>query len=227
MKREKSKQEKTQSESIKRPEQDPANERDIMFWISDLPDSYLLEADQAGRRKQKGGKRMQKMIWTGIGVSAAAVIGTVSLFGTGRLHSNNVAQTPAQLEQTIPETAESATTQNDLEDKSAIGDLDAYYGVIIEIGEDYICVQGLNDNEKSHRGTTKYSKADIAAVSGSVGDVACTGVGDLNVGDRVCIIEDGSVEENGQGSFHGAAKIILISRENNQITQSSEVLTVQ
>ena len=46
---------------------------------------------------------MQKMIWTGIGVSAAAVIGTVSLFGTGRLHSNNVIQTPAHLEQAASE----------------------------------------------------------------------------------------------------------------------------
>ena len=34
---------------------------------------------------QGGEKRMQKMIWTGIGVSAAVVIGTVSLFGTGGL----------------------------------------------------------------------------------------------------------------------------------------------
>ena len=53
---------------------------------------------------------MQKMIWTGIGVSAAAVIGTVSLFGTGRLHFNNVIQTPAQLEQTASENDQ--TTQS-------------------------------------------------------------------------------------------------------------------
>ena len=53
---------------------------------------------------------MQKMIWTGIGVSAAAVIGTVSLFGTGGLHFNNVIKTPAQLEQTASENNQ--TTQS-------------------------------------------------------------------------------------------------------------------
>lgn len=61
---------------------------------------------------------MQKMIWTGIGVSAAAVIGTVSLFGTGRLHSNNVIQTPAQLEQTASENNQTTQSSEVLTEQS-------------------------------------------------------------------------------------------------------------
>lgn len=61
---------------------------------------------------------MQKMIWTGIGVSAAAVIGTVSLFGTGRLHFNNVAQTPAQLEQTASENNQTTQSSEVLTEQS-------------------------------------------------------------------------------------------------------------
>lgn len=67
---------------------------------------------------QRGGKRMQKMIWTGIGVSAAAVIGTVSLFGTGRLHFNNVIQTPAQLEQTASENDQTTQSSEVLTEQS-------------------------------------------------------------------------------------------------------------
>ena len=61
---------------------------------------------------------MQKMIWTGIGVSAAAVIGTVSLFGTGRLHFNNVIQTPAQLEQTASENDQTTQSSEVLTEQS-------------------------------------------------------------------------------------------------------------
>lgn len=61
---------------------------------------------------------MQKMIWTGIGVSAAAVIGTVSLFGTGRLHFNNVIQTPAQLEQTASENDKTTQSSEVLTEQS-------------------------------------------------------------------------------------------------------------
>ena len=61
---------------------------------------------------------MQKMIWTGIGVSAAAVIGTVSLFGTGGLHFNNVIQTPAQLEQTASENDQTTQSSEVLTEQS-------------------------------------------------------------------------------------------------------------
>ena len=61
---------------------------------------------------------MQKMIWTGIGVSAAAVIGTVSLFGTGGLHFNNVIQTPAQLEQTASENNQTTQSSEVLTEQS-------------------------------------------------------------------------------------------------------------
>ena len=61
---------------------------------------------------------MQKMIWTGIGVSAAAVIGTVSLFGTGRLHSNNVIQTPAHLEQAASENNQTTQSSEVLTEQS-------------------------------------------------------------------------------------------------------------
>ena len=61
---------------------------------------------------------MQKMIWTGIGVSAVAVIGTVSLFGTGRLHFNNVIQTPAQLEQTASENDQTTQSSEVLTEQS-------------------------------------------------------------------------------------------------------------
>ena len=67
---------------------------------------------------QGGEKRMQKMILTGIGVSAAAVIGTVSLFGTGRLHFNNVIQTPAQLEQTASENDQTTQSSEVLTEQS-------------------------------------------------------------------------------------------------------------
>ena len=300
-------------------QQDPSNERDIMFWISDLPDSYILEADQAGKRtKRKGGKRMQKVLWTGIGVSAAAVIGTIGLFGTGKLHLNHVAKTPAQLEKTTPEengtqgqpetmpeeaemmmtteeettafesegisnplvigvetqmedfshpeessvnwetaeenpteysieyrtteygtaedgtidygTAEDITVENgtmnplaiqtpdkkNSQTEVVIGSLDAYYGVIAEISVDSICVQGLEDNDTNHRGLIEYSKDDIAAVSGWIGDASCTSVDDLQVGDRVCMIENGdgsSSEGADKASFQGVAKVIVISRD--------------
>ncbi len=300
-------------------EQDPSNERDIMFWISDLPDSYILEADQAGKgKKRKGGKHMQKILWTGVGVSAAAVIGTIGLFGTGKLHLNHVAKTPAQLEKTTPEengtqgqpetmpeeaemmmTTEEETTalesegisnplvvgvETQMEDFShpekstvnwetaeedpaeysieyrtteyetaedvsidygtaesitveegtaepitiqtpdkknsqtevVIGALDAYYGVIAEISADSICVQGLEDNDTNHRGVIEYSKDDIAAVSGWIGDASCTSVDDLQVGDRVCMIENGdgsSSEGADKASFQGVAKVIVISRD--------------
>ena len=300
-------------------QQDPSNERDIMFWISDLPDSYILEADQARKgKKRKGGKRMQKILWTGVGVSAAAVIGTISLFGTDKLHLNHVAKTPAQLEKTTPEengtqgqpetmpeeaemmltteeettafesvgisnplvigaetqaedfshaeestvnwetaeenpteysieyrtteygtaeditidngTVENITVENGTMDPLAIqapdkknsqtevviGSLDAYYGVIAEIGSDSICVQGLEDNDTNHRGMIEYSKDDIAAVSGWIGDMSCTSVDDLQVGDRVCMIENGdgsSVEGADKVNFQGVAKVIVISRD--------------
>ena len=61
---------------------------------------------------------MQKMILTGIGVSAAAVIGTVSLFGTGRLHFNNVIKTPAQLEQTASENDQTTQSSEVLTEQS-------------------------------------------------------------------------------------------------------------
>lgn len=295
-------------------QQDPSNERDIMFWISDLPDSYILEADQAGKgKKRKGGKRMQKILWTGVGVSAAAVIGTIGLFGTGKLHLNNVAKTPAQLEKTTPEengtqgqsetmpeeaemmltteeettafesagvsnplvigaetqtedfshpeessvnwetaeditidngTAENITVENgttdelmiqtpdkkDSQTEIVIGSLDAYYGVIAEIGADSICVQGLEDNDANHRGMIAYSKDDIAAVSGWIGDMSCTSVDDLQVGDRVCMIENGdgaSAEGADKASFQGVAKVIVISRDEvngDKTIESSQTL---
>ena len=314
-------------------QQDPSNERDIMFWISDLPDSYILEADQARKgKKRKGGKRMQKILWTGVGVSAAAVIGTISLFGTGKLHLNNVAKTPAQLEKTTPEengtqgqpetmpeeaemmltteeettafesagisnplvigaetqaedfshpeessvnwetaeegtaeysieyrtteyetaeditidngTAENITVENgttdelmiqtpdkkDSQTEVVIGSLDAYYGVIAEIGADSICVQGLEDNDANHRGMMEYSKDDIAVVSGWIGDVSCTSVDDLQVGDRVCMIENGdgsSVEGADKVNFQGVAKVIVISRDEvngDKTIESSQTL---
>ena len=300
-------------------QQDPSNERDIMFWISDLPDSYILEADQAGKgKKRKGGKRMQKILWTGVGVSAAAVIGTIGLFGTGKLHLNHVAKTPAQLEkttleengtqsqpETMPEeaemmltteeettafesagisnplvigvetqsedfshpekssvnwetaqenpteysieyrtteyetvedvsidyrTAENVTVEEgtmdplaiqtpdkkDSQTEVVIGSLDAYYGVIAEINANSICVQGLEDNDENHRGLIEYSKDDIAVVSGWIGDESCTSVDDLQVGDRVCMIENGdgsSVEGADKVNFQGVAKVIIISRD--------------
>lgn len=67
---------------------------------------------------QGGEKRMQKMIWTGIGVSAAVVIGTVSLFGTGGLHFNNVIKTPAQLEQTASENNQTTQSSEVLTEQS-------------------------------------------------------------------------------------------------------------
>lgn len=61
---------------------------------------------------------MQKTIWTGIGVSAAAVIGTVSLFGTGGLNFNNVIKTPAQLEQTASENDQTTQSSEVLTEQS-------------------------------------------------------------------------------------------------------------
>ena len=51
-------------------------------------------------------------------MSAAAVIGTVSLFGTGRLHFNNVIQTPAQLEQTASENDQTTQSSEVLTEQS-------------------------------------------------------------------------------------------------------------
>lgn len=154
---------------------------------------------------------MQKMIGTGIGISAAVIVGTTSLFGAGIPH-NHAIKTPIQLEQ---------TTQKDPETTVSIDSVHAYYGTISDIEETGILVQGLQDNAINDRGQTWYLKSDIAAVSGYTGDSACTSVDDLKIGDRVCVIASGSVIESStvylDGStsapFTGVAKIILISRD--------------
>ena len=102
------------------------------------------------------------MIGTGIGISAAVVVGTTSLFGAGIPH-NHAIKTPIQLEQ---------TTQKDPETTVSIDSVHAYYGTISDIEETGILVQGLQDNARNDRGQTWYLKSDIAVVSGYTGDSA-------------------------------------------------------
>lgn len=180
---------------------------------------------------------MQKMIWTGIGISVAAVVGTTSLFGASKLPYNHAIKTPIQLEQTTQsmsqptETAsEDATVkieqpienpQKVSETTVSLDSVYAYYGTISDIDENGILIQGLQDNAINDRGQIRYLKSDIAAVSGYTGDSACTSVDDLKIGDRICVIASGSVIETStaylDGStsapFTGVAKIILISRD--------------
>lgn len=116
--------------------------------------------------------------------------------------------------------------QEDPQTVVEIGDLEAYYGTITDETDNSILVQGLEDNAINYRGSDWYSKTEIAAVSGYVNGYNCTSADDLKVGDRVCVIRSGYVQETAPGSFVGVSKFIVISRDaNGNESQANKELT--
>ena len=119
-------------------------------------------------------------------------------------------------ESAIVEESQSAkVAQADPQTAVPIGDVEAYYGTITDVIGNSVLIQGLEDNAINYRGSDWYSKNEIAAVSGYVNGYNCTSADDLKVGDRVCVIRSGYVQETAPGSFVGVAKFIVISRDAN------------
>ena len=126
-------------------------------------------------------------------------------------------------ESTIMEESQSAeVAQVDPQTAVAIGDVEAYYGTITDVISNSVLVQGLEDNAINYRGSEWYSKNEIAAVSGYVNGYNCTSADDLKVGDRVCVIRSGYVQETAPGSFVGVAKFIVISRDANENEKAAD-----
>ena len=189
---------------------------------------------------------MQNKRWIRVGVAAAAVIASVSFAGASvetQETQEETAQEQATPEMMIEEptsqdvvdlieytkdwqTAEEVTAESVIVEESQsakvaqtvveIGDLEAYYGTITDVTDNSVLVQGLEDNAINYRGSDWYSKNEIAAVSGYVNGYNCTSADDLKVGDWVCVIRSGYVQETAPGNFVGVAKFIVISRDANE-----------
>lgn len=199
---------------------------------------------------------MQNKRWISVGVTAAAVIASVSFAGASvetQETQEETAQEQVTQELIIEEpttqdvidlseytkdwqTAEEVTVESAIVEESQsaemaqedpqtvveIGDLEAYYGTITDETDNSILVQGLEDNAINYRGSDWYSKTEIAAVSGYVNGYNCTSANDLKVGDRVCVIRSGYVQETAPGSFVGVSKFIVISRDANENEKSAD-----
>ena len=113
-------------------------------------------------------------------------------------------------------------TQKDPMTMVPIKGIHACYGTIVEIRDNYILVQGLEENAINDRGIDWYSKSDIAAISGYVDGHECTSVDDLKVGDFVCAIRFGYMHDTTTNDFDGIAKFIVISRDTNKNEKAAD-----
>lgn len=185
---------------------------------------------------------MQNKRWNRIRVGIAAVITSVSFAGANtvsvecakQITPETITEEPTTQDfmdlieytkdwQTAEEvTPESATmeesqstevTQKDPMTMVPIKGIHACYGRIVEIRDNYILVQGLEENAINDQGIDWYSKSDVAAVSGYVDGHECTSVDDLKVGDFVCAIRFGYMHYTITNYFDGIAKFIVISRD--------------
>ena len=185
---------------------------------------------------------MQNKRWNRIRVGIAAVITSVSFAGANtvsvecakQITPETITEEPTTQDfmdlieytkdwQTAEEvTPESATmeesqstevTQKDPMTMVPIKGIHACYGRIVEIRDNYILVQGLEENAINDQGIDRYSKSDVAAVSGYVDGHECTSVDDLKVGDFVCAIRFGYMHYTITNYFDGIAKFIVISRD--------------
>ena len=114
---------------------------------------------------------------------------------------------------TMEESQSTEVTQKDPMTMVPIKGIHACYGRIVEIRDNYILVQGLEENAINDQGIDWYSKSDVAAVSGYVDGHECTSVDDLKVGDFVCVIRFGYMHYTITNYFDGIAKFIVISRD--------------
>ena len=114
---------------------------------------------------------------------------------------------------TMEESQSTEVTQKDPMTMVLIKGIHACYGRIVEIRDNYILVQGLEENAINDQGIDWYSKSDVAAVSGYVDGHECTSVDDLKVGDFVCAIRFGYMHYTITNYFDGIAKFIVISRD--------------
>ena len=114
---------------------------------------------------------------------------------------------------TMEESQSTEVTQKDPMTMVPIKGIHACYGRIVEIRDNYILVQGLEENAINDQGIDWYSKSDIAAISGYVDGHECTSVDDLKVGDFVCAIRFGYMHYTITNYFDGIAKFIVISRD--------------
>ena len=117
---------------------------------------------------------------------------------------------------TMEESQSTEVTQKDPMTMVPIKGIHACYGRIVEIRDNYILVQGLEENAINDQGIDWYPKSDVAAVSGYVDDHECTSVDDLNVGDFVCAIRFGYMHYTITNYFDGIAKFIVNSRDANE-----------
>ena len=117
---------------------------------------------------------------------------------------------------TMEESQSTEVTQKDPMTMVPIKGIHACYGRIVEIRDNYILVQGLEENAINDQGIDWYPKSDVAAVSGYVDDHACTSVDDLKVGDFVCAIRFGYMHYTITNYFDGIAKFIVNSRDANE-----------
>ena len=188
---------------------------------------------------------MQNKRWNRIRVGIAAVITSVSFAGANTVSVECAKQiTPETIteepttqdfmdlieytkdwqtaEEVTPESASTEelqsieVTQKDPMTMVPIKGIHACYGTIVEIRDNYILVQGLEENAINDRGIDWYSKSDIAAISGYVDGHECTSVDDLKVGDFVCAIRFGYMHDTTTNDFDGIAKFIVISRDTNK-----------
>lgn len=188
---------------------------------------------------------MQNKRWNRIRVGIAAVITSVSFAGANTVSVECAKQiTPETIteepttqdfmdlieytkdwqtaEEVTPESASTEelqsieVTQKDPMTMVPIKGIYACYGTIVEIRDNYILVQGLEENAINDRGIDWYSKSDIAAISGYVDGHECTSVDDLKVGDFVCAIRFGYMHDTTTNDFDGIAKFIVISRDTNK-----------
>ena len=194
---------------------------------------------------------MQNKRWNRIRVGIAAVITSVSFAGANTVSVECAKQiTPETIteepttqdfmdlieytkdwqtaEEVTPESASTEelqsieVTQKDPMTMVPIKGIHACYGTIVEIRDNYILVQGLEENAINDRGIDWYSKSDIAAISGYVDGHECTSVDDLKVGDFVCAIRFGYMHDTTTNDFDGIAKFIVISRDTNKNEKAAD-----
>ena len=194
---------------------------------------------------------MQNKRWNRIRVGIAAVITSVSFAGANTVSVECAKQiTPETIteepttqdfmdlieytkdwqtaEEVTPESASTEelqsieVTQKDPMTMVPIKGIHACYGTIVEIRDNYILVQGLEENAINDRGIDWYSKFDIAAISGYVDGHECTSVDDLKVGDFVCAIRFGYMHDTTTNDFDGIAKFIVISRDTNKNEKAAD-----
>lgn len=194
---------------------------------------------------------MQNKRWNRIRVGIAAVITSVSFAGANTVSVECAKQiTPETIteepttqdfmdlieytkdwqtaEEVTPESASTEelqsieVTQKDPMTMVPIKGIHACYGTIVEIRDNYILVQGLEENAINDRGIDWYSKSDIAAISGYVDSHECTSVDDLKVGDFVCAIRFGYMHDTTTNDFDGIAKFIVISRDTNKNEKAAD-----